>query len=91
MYDEEGLTLLPGGKGLDVDAYVFQFVQNGMNTSFTIPTPEPGPARGTRRRNWGFGYARVTLFEEGPEILMANGTVYTTGANAAVQPHRGPT
>ena len=31
VYDEEGLTLLPGGKVLDVDAYVYKYNANGMN------------------------------------------------------------
>ena len=38
IYDEEGITLLPGGKVLDVDAYVFQYNQNGMNSEIYDPT-----------------------------------------------------
>ena len=31
IYDEEGMTLLPGGNVLDVDAYVFQYNSAGKN------------------------------------------------------------
>ncbi|HEY5174831.1 MAG TPA: hypothetical protein VII95_04615 [Terriglobales bacterium] len=45
VYDEEGTTLLPGGKVLDVDAYVFAFDPNGMNSELYDPAPGPGQAR----------------------------------------------
>ena len=38
VYDEEGITLMPNGKLLDVDAYVFKDLPNGMNYETYDPT-----------------------------------------------------
>ena len=49
IYDEEGMTLLPGGNLLDVDAYVFQYNSAGKNWEFRGGVPlhgAPGPAQG---------------------------------------------
>ena len=84
VYDEEGLTLLPGGKVLDVDAYVFHFVQNGMNYELYDPNSGTWTSQGnTPVQLWDSHGS----YEEGPDILMANGTVYATGANSAGAAH----
>lgn len=78
VYDEEGLTLLPNGKLLDVDAYVFRFQSNGKNYELYDPTAGTWTSQGnTPVQLWDSG----GTFEEGPDILMPNGTVYATGAN----------
>src|SRR4029078_8889042 len=38
VYDEEGWTLLPNGQLLTVDAYVFQYDANGMNSELYTPS-----------------------------------------------------
>ncbi len=84
VYDEEGLTLLPGGDVLDVDAYVFHFVSNGMNYELYNPTSGTWTSQGnTPVQLWDSHGS----YEEGPDVLMANGTVYATGANGAGAGH----
>ena len=84
VYDEEGLTLLPGGKVLDVDAYVFHYVSNGMNYELYNPPLGLGRARATPRSSFGI---LTATYEEGPDVLMPNGTVYATGANSCGAGH----
>ncbi len=84
VYDEEGLTLLPGGMVLDVDAYVFHYVSNGMNYELYNPTTGIWTSQGnTPVQLWD----SHGTYEEGPDILMANGTVYATGANSVAAGH----
>jgi hypothetical protein len=54
IYDEEDMTLLPGGKVLDVDAYVFKHNPAGKNWERSIRAWAPGQAKGvlpSSRRN----------------------------------------
>jgi hypothetical protein len=84
VYDEEGLTLLPNGMVLDVDAYVFKFQQNGMNYELYNPTTGVWTSQGnTPVQLWD----SHGTYEEGPDVLMPNGTVYATGANTAGAGH----
>jgi hypothetical protein len=84
VYDEEGLTLLPGGKVLDVDAYVFKNLPNGMNYELYDPTAGTWTSQGnTPVQLWDSHGSN----EEGPDVLMPNGTVYATGANTAGAGH----
>ncbi|MGC2111156.1 MAG: hypothetical protein WA655_16690 [Candidatus Korobacteraceae bacterium] len=78
VYDEEGLTLLPNSKLLDVDAYVFHFQSNGMNYELYDPSSGTWTSQGnTPVQLWDSSGS----YEEGPDVLMPNGTVYATGAN----------
>jgi hypothetical protein len=94
VYDEEGLTLLPGGKVLDVDAYVFRYQGTGMNWETYDPTSGAWTSQGnTPAQYWdsanGCGGAGHASFEEGPAVLMPNGTVFQTGANSCGAGHTG--
>jgi len=77
VYIEEGLTLLPNGKLLDVDAYGFTGQPSGMN--YELYTPTTG--------TWSHGgNTPVQLWDNssneiGPQVLMPNGTVFATGAH----------
>jgi hypothetical protein len=93
IHDEEGWTLLPNKKVLTVDAYVGQYDPTGMN--FELYNPASGkwtnPGRGTTVQLWdsaadcgGRGFAS---FEVGPAVLMNDGSVFATGANACGAAH----
>ena len=82
--DEEGWTLLPGGKVLTVDAYVNRFDPNGKNSELY----DPGTG------SWSsIGSTIVQLwdshgsYEVGPAVLRPDGTVFATGANGAGAGH----
>ena len=92
VYDEEGLTLLPGGKVLDVDAYVFKYISTGKN----YETYDPGTGTWTSQGNtpvqlWdsaaNCGGSGSASYEEGPDILRPDGTVFATGANSCAAGH----
>ncbi len=92
VYDEEGLTLLPGGDLLDVDAYVFKYQANGMNWETYNPSTGAWTSQGnTPVQLWdsanGCGGQGAASYEEGPDVLMANGTVFATGANRCAAAH----
>jgi hypothetical protein len=94
VYDEEGLTLLPGGKVLDVDAYVFKYQANGMNWETYDPSTGAWTSQGnTPAQYWdsanGCGGSGAASYEEGPAVLMPNGTVFQTGANRCGAGHTG--
>src|SRR5881394_2160929 len=91
--DEEGWTLLPNKKVLTVDAYVGQYDPTGMN--FELYNPASGkwnsPGGGTAVQLWDSaadcGGRRFASFEVGPAVLMNDGSVFATGANACGAAH----
>ena len=88
VYDEEGLTLLPGGDLLDVDAYVFKYQANGMNWETYNPSTGAWTSQGnTPVQLWdsanGCGGQGAASYEEGPDVLMANGTVFAATVKSA--------
>jgi hypothetical protein len=92
VYDEEGMTLLPGGSVLDVDAYVFQYNSAGKNWE----TYNPGTGTWTSQGNtpaqlWdsaaNCGGSGAATYDLGPAVLMPNGTVLQTGANSCAAGH----
>jgi hypothetical protein len=90
LYDEEGLTLLPGGNVLDVDAYVGRYQSNGVNweiysETWTSQTPGTPVQLWDSAANCG-GSGRAS-YELGPAVLMPNGTVLQTGANSCAAGH----
>jgi len=94
IYDEEGMTLLPGGKLLDVDCYVFQYNQTGKNWETYDPSTGAWTSQGsTPAQYWDSaatcGGSGAASYELGPAVLMPNGTVYQTGANKCGAAHTG--
>ncbi len=89
VYDEEGLTLLPGGKVLDVDAYVFDYQANGKNWETYDAGTGVWTSQGqTPVQLWdSCGGSGGASYEEGPDVLMPNGTVFATGANGCAAGH----
>ena len=92
IYDEEGMTLLPGGKVLDVDAYVFQYNQNGMNSEIYDPTAGSWSSAGsTIVQLWdssaSCGGSGRASYELGPAVLRPDGTVFQAGANRCAAGH----
>ena len=92
VYDEEGLTLLPGGKVLDVDAYVFKYQANGMNYELYDPIAGTWASQGnTPVQLWdssaNCGGSGRASYEEGPQVLRPDGTVFATGANRCAAAH----
>ena len=90
--DEEGWTLLPSGKVLTVDAYVFQYQSNGMNYELYDPTSGNWSVAGTTLvQLWdsaaNCGGQNNASFEVGPALLLPNGTVFATGSNACGPAH----
>ncbi len=87
--DEEGWTLLPGGKVLTVDAYVRQYDSNGKNYELFDPSTGSWSVAGTTPvQLWdSCGGASGASYELGPAVLMPNGTVFATGANGCGAGH----
>src|SRR5215467_16022058 len=91
--EEEGWTLLPNKKVLTVDAYVGQYDPTGMN--FELYNPASGkwssPGGGTAVQLWDSaadcGGRRFSSAEVGPAVLMNDGSVFATGANACGAAH----
>jgi len=83
--DEEGWTLLPNGKVLTVDAYVFKYIPTGTHSEIFDPATRMWHSAGsTIVQLWD---SRLTCGEEhptqevGPAVLRPDGTVFYTGAN----------
>jgi len=94
IYDEEGLTLLPGGTVLDVDAYVFSYQSGGKNYELYNPSTGAWTSQGnTPEQYWdsaaNCGGSGRASYELGPAVLMPNGTVFQTGANSCAAGHNG--
>jgi Kelch motif len=89
VYDEEGITLLPGGKVLDVDAYVFVYNQNGKNSEIYDPNSGSWSSAGsTVVQLWdSCGGSGGASYELGPAVLRPDGTVFATGANGCGAGH----
>ncbi|MGH8111598.1 MAG: hypothetical protein ACREPL_06650 [Rhodanobacteraceae bacterium] len=89
--DEEGWTLLRGGKVLTVDAYVpippFPYMPTGTNSELYNPGTGLWSSGGsTVVQLWdsaaACGGESVATFELGPGVLRPDGTVFYTGANS---------
>jgi hypothetical protein len=85
--DEEGWTLLPDGRVLTVDAYVFSYDANGTNSEAYNPGSGTWASAGsTQVQLWdSYPDANRASYEVGPAVLRPDGTVFATGANGA--PH----
>jgi len=91
-YAEEGMTLLPGGKVLDVDTYYLHYDPNGKNYELYDPGSGAWSVAGSTpvqlwdsAANCG-GQGKAT-YELGPAILRPDGTVFATGANSCAAGH----
>ncbi len=76
-FDEEGWTLLPGGKVLTVDAYV---PSGGFAKGYQLYDPTTG-AWTTPTNNTVVDLVDHGSFEIGPAVLLPNGTVFNAGAS----------
>ncbi len=87
--DEEGWTLLPNGKVLTVDAYVFQYDATGTNSEIYNPSSATWTSAGsTIVQLWdSCGGADLASYEVGPAVLRPDGTVFATGANTCGPGH----
>ena len=90
--DEEGWTLLPNGKVLTVDAYVFAYSRVGTNSEIYDPaTGSWSSAGSTIVQLWdsalSCGGKNHASQEVGPAILRPDGTVFYTGANRCAAGH----
>jgi hypothetical protein len=94
IYDEEGMTLLPGGMVLDVDAYVFQYNGSGKNYELYNSSTGAWTSQGsTPEQYWdsaaNCGGSGAASYELGPAVLMPTGNVFQTGANSCAAGHNG--
>ena len=84
IFDEEGWNLLPNGKLLTVDAYVFQYNATGMNSELYDPTSHTWSSAGsTQVQLWDSACGNPNnspTQEVGPAVLRPDGTVFATGA-----------
>lgn len=76
--DEEGWTLLPGGKVLTVDAYVNLGEGNGTNSELYDPNAGSWSSAGSTIVQLWDSHGS---YEVGPAVLRPDGTVFATGAN----------
>jgi len=83
--DEQGWTLLPNGKVLTVDAYVFKYDPTGMNSEIFDPQTGTWQSAGsTVVQLWDSQLMcgeTGPSFEVGPAVLRPDGTVFYTGSN----------
>ena len=82
--DEEGWTLLPGGKVLTVDAYTDMYDPNGTNSELYDPASGSWSSAGSTIVQLWDSHGS---YEVGPAILRPDGTVFYTGANGAGAGH----
>lgn len=90
IFDEEGWNMLPNGKVLTVDAYVFQYDPLGMNSELYDPSSQTWSSAGsTLEQLWDSdcGNSANATFEVGPAVLRPDGTVFATGANTCGTGH----
>jgi len=81
--DEEGWTLLPDGRVLTTDAYVFGYQADGTNSEIYDPATGAWTSAGsTIVQLWdSYPNASRASYEVGPSVLRPDGTVFFTGAN----------
>ena len=90
VFDEEGWNMLPNGKILTVDAYVFAYDPTGTNSELYDPSSQTWSSAGsTVVQIWdsGCGVRGNASFEVGPAVLRPDGTVFQTGANTCGTGH----
>jgi len=84
VFDEEGWNMLPNGKILTVDAYVFQYSANGKNSELYDPASHTWSSAGsTIVQLWDSACGNPNnnpSFEVGPAVLRPDGTVFATGS-----------
>jgi hypothetical protein len=87
---EEGWTLLPNGKVLTVDCYLGNYQAKGMNYEIYDPSAGSWSVAGTTWpvQLWDSGATcHRNGYEIGPALLLADGTVFATGANSCGPGH----
>ncbi|MFZ1133885.1 MAG: hypothetical protein WAN69_03005 [Candidatus Korobacteraceae bacterium] len=85
IYDEEGLTLMPNGNLLTVDAYVFSYDATGTNSEiYNTAAGTWSSAGSTIQQLWdSYPNEANASYEVGPASLRPDGTVIATGATGA--------
>jgi hypothetical protein len=85
IYDEEGLTMMPNGNLLTVDAYVFQYDATGTNSEiYNTPAGTWSSAGSTINQLWdSYPNSANASYEVGPAVLRPDGTVIATGSTGA--------
>jgi hypothetical protein len=78
--DEEGWTLLPSGKVLTVDCYVFSYDADGTNSEIYDPATGTWTSAGSTVVQLWDSFPKRPSFEIGPAVLRPDGTVFVTGA-----------
>jgi hypothetical protein len=89
VFDEEGWNLLPDGKVLTVDAYVFQYDASATNSELYDPSSKTWSSAGsTGVQLWdsGCGNQSGASFEVGPAVLRPDGSVFATGSTNGCGP-----
>ena len=89
-YQREGLTLLPNGKVLDVDAYQNNYKRDGMHSEVYNPSTGAWSSAGStvvQLWNSNCGGKNKANHEIGPAVLRPDGTVFATGANSCGPGH----
>jgi hypothetical protein len=91
LFDEEGWTLLPSGKVLTVDAYVFSYDRSGKGSEIYDPLTGAWTSAGsTKVQLWdsaaACGGERNATQELGPAVLRPDGTVFYMGSNTCGAP-----
>src|SRR5271169_4772391 len=91
VFDEEGWNLLPNGKVLTVDAYVFAYNPTGTNSEVYNPKTGSWTSAGsTIVQIWdsaaACGGESEATFEVGPAVLRPDGTVFYMGSDTCPDP-----
>jgi len=79
LYRQEGMTLLPGGKVLDVNAYFGTNMLMGMNYEMYDPSTGAWTMGGNASAQFWDAVCNPNYI--GPAVLQPNGTVFQAGAN----------
>lgn len=87
IYNNEDLTLLPGGDLIDVDTYSNIDQSNGKNWETYNPSTGAWTVQGSTPVQLWDSCSTTDTHRIGPAVLMANGTLFQAGANGCGAGH----